>query len=196
MLVFLDWECLESPLPDVSARLVMTMVSADMRCQEPLHPSAEVAVARRPEHQMEVVRHQAIAQNSHREPIGRGPDQFDECRVIVDLMEDLRPGIPSVEDMITVVGLRGSGSAWHDSIGRDERSEVKRKAECPLLLPLHLQGHLEYLKVPNMRRLARLLTTRTRQFIGQTLQQKVWIFTRLTQSNLAEVRLIPPTKFR
>jgi len=109
MLVFLDRERLEPPLPDVPARLVMAMIAADVRRQEPLHPPAEIAIARRPEHRMEVLRHQAIAQNPHRESLGRRADQSDEGRIIVDLMKDLRPGIPLVEDLVTVISLRGSG---------------------------------------------------------------------------------------
>ena len=64
MIVCLDGEGPETPLPDMAAAMVLLMVAADMRRREPHHVLAEVAVAARPQHQMEVIGHQAIGEKA------------------------------------------------------------------------------------------------------------------------------------
>ena len=49
MVVLLNRKGFEPALPDVPAGVVMPLVAADMRGQQPVHPPAEVAVACGPE---------------------------------------------------------------------------------------------------------------------------------------------------
>ena len=62
MLVVLDWEGFETALPDMACRVVMAMVPAGMRREQPLHPAAEITIGNRSDHQVKMVRHQTIAQ--------------------------------------------------------------------------------------------------------------------------------------
>lgn len=71
MLVLLDGKGLEAALPNVPAATVVSMIAPHVRREQPLHPTAEVAVAMRPEHQMEMVGHQHVTKNPQRQPLVR-----------------------------------------------------------------------------------------------------------------------------
>ncbi len=58
MQIVLNREGLEAALPDMSAALIVLVITPHVTGHQPLHPAAEVAVLIRPEHQMEVIRHQ------------------------------------------------------------------------------------------------------------------------------------------
>ncbi len=65
MVVLLDRESLETPLPHVPARVIVPPVGADMGRQQPMHSAAEVTVSQRPERQVEVTGHDTVSQNAH-----------------------------------------------------------------------------------------------------------------------------------
>ena len=67
--VILNRERLEPPLPDVPRGPVMAMVSVRVSCEQPLHPSSQVAILIGSQQQMEVVGHQAIAEKVDRHPV-------------------------------------------------------------------------------------------------------------------------------
>ena len=70
----------------------MAMIPPRMGHEQPLHPAPQVAVSMRPDHQMEVIGHQAIAQNVHGEP-GMGlTDRLDEGVIIARFMKNLLRG--------------------------------------------------------------------------------------------------------
>jgi len=68
MVIILDRKSLESALPDVPRRVVMALIAADVRGQQPVHPATEVAVSRGPDDQVEMIGHQAEGQHPHRHP--------------------------------------------------------------------------------------------------------------------------------
>ena len=45
----------ESPLPDMPAAFIMSMITANVRRHEPLHPANEVSILMRPQQQVEIV---------------------------------------------------------------------------------------------------------------------------------------------
>ena len=45
MVIILDRKSLESALPDVPRRVVMALIAADVRGQQPVHPATEIAVS-------------------------------------------------------------------------------------------------------------------------------------------------------
>ncbi len=55
VVIVLDREGLEPPLPDVAAGLVMPMVSLRVRRERPAHPPPEVAVSVGPDDRVEMV---------------------------------------------------------------------------------------------------------------------------------------------
>ncbi len=71
VLVALDGKGFEPSLPDVPAAAVVAMVAANVTREQPLHPASEVAIGLRPKHEMKMVRHQAPADQPHRQPLAR-----------------------------------------------------------------------------------------------------------------------------
>ena len=69
MVVLFDRERLESTLPYVPAAFIVPVIAPNVRGQQPLHPTAQVAVAPGPKHQVEVVRHERIPKHRAREAV-------------------------------------------------------------------------------------------------------------------------------
>ena len=57
-----------------------------------------------PQDKVEVVGHQAVGEDAHREAFAGQADQLDERRVIVVIVEDGGAGVSSVEDVVAEVG--------------------------------------------------------------------------------------------
>lgn len=74
---------------------------------------AEVAIAVRPKHEMERVRHEAVSQQTHRQTHRRLAHRLKECGVILGLVNDLGPGIAAIQDVMTKTGLAGAGRPRH-----------------------------------------------------------------------------------
>jgi hypothetical protein len=66
MVILLDREHLESPLPNVATAVVMLVVPANERILQPVHPPAQFAIFLRPDDQVKMVGHQAIGRHTHR----------------------------------------------------------------------------------------------------------------------------------
>jgi len=75
--ILLDREGFETTLPYVTAGMIVAVMTPDVRGHQPLHPGAEVAIPARPEDQMEMVGHEAIAEDTHRSFAARQFEQFD-----------------------------------------------------------------------------------------------------------------------
>ena len=104
MPVVLAEECLEPPLPDRPAGAVLAPIPPHMLRQEPLHPARQVAVAVRPQDQVEMIGHQAIAKDPNRESaLGQG-DHLGERREVVKLEEDVGAGVTAVQNIVILVG--------------------------------------------------------------------------------------------
>jgi len=101
MFVLLDRKGLEPPLPDMAAAAVMTVITTHMGRQQPLHPTAEIAVVVRPKDQMEMVGHQAITEQPHRQSLGCLDEQLNESGVVRVFMKDFRAGVAAIEDVVT-----------------------------------------------------------------------------------------------
>jgi hypothetical protein len=87
MIVVLDDERLESPLPNVPAGTVMAVIASGVGHEQPLHPSAQVAVGLRTYHQVKMVRHQTVPEHIHGKPSAGVDDGLDEGVVVAGLME-------------------------------------------------------------------------------------------------------------
>ena len=62
--ILLDRECFEPALPDVTTTMIMTEIAADVSVQQPLHPAAQIAIADRPESEMEMIGHDTISETA------------------------------------------------------------------------------------------------------------------------------------
>jgi hypothetical protein len=100
VLILLDGEGFEAPLPDVTIRMVVRMIPPDVRRQEPLHPSAQIAVGARPKREVQMVRHQAESHHPHRQSDASFRDQRHEGGVVSLLVIDLSPAVSSIDGVI------------------------------------------------------------------------------------------------
>jgi hypothetical protein len=108
MLILFDWKGFETTLPYVAAGVIVAVMTPDVRGHQPLHPGAEVAIPARPEDQVEMVGNEAIAEDAHRSFATGQFEQFDEGGVVGGLVKDLRVSVTAIEDVVAVIGLRGS----------------------------------------------------------------------------------------
>jgi hypothetical protein len=127
MLVALNGKGLEPPLPDVPAAVVVPVIPPDMAGEQPLHPAPQVAVAVRPQDQMEMVGHEAPTDDPHRQPLARRLEQADERLEILVLVKDLGPTVATVEQMVAPVRSGSSRGSWHAPKQSRPASAVKKK---------------------------------------------------------------------
>jgi hypothetical protein len=114
MFVILNRKRLESSLPDMSAPLVVAMVSTNMRRQQPLHPTAEITIAMRPEKQVKMVCHETKPNQSHRHFLMSFAQQFDKSREILVLVKNITSSVATVQDVVDKFSLRSSCGSWHE----------------------------------------------------------------------------------
>ena len=116
VVILSDGKGLEPALPDVSVGMVMPLVTPDMGCQEPLHPTAPVPILGWPEGQVEMIGHQTIGQHPHGIPEGCLGNDFNERVVIPILVKDLGAGITPVQDVVATTSGGSTGGAWHGKV--------------------------------------------------------------------------------
>lgn len=113
-------------MPD---RVAMQMPTADVRDRQALHEAAHVAVAARPEHQVPMIRHQAVAQQPHAEPLGGLSQNQLERPIVGVLSENLHAGIPAIEHM-------KDPSAGGDAIGAGHEGGAYPSRRKPSIIGL------------------------------------------------------------
>ncbi len=99
-----------------------------MRCHQPVHPAADIAVLARPEGQVEVIGHKAISEDAHRSANTRLGHQVEERVGIVGLLKHNRPRVPPIEDMIRVTSQAGPSGSGHGVA-----TGVQAGADTPIL---------------------------------------------------------------
>jgi hypothetical protein len=110
VVVVLNGKRLESSLPDMTTAVIVTMVAADVRRQQPLHPTAQITIFVRSEKQVEMVIQQAVPDQSHANFVVCLPHQIDERQKIVRLVKNVIAAIATVQNVIQKPTLRRS---WH-----------------------------------------------------------------------------------
>jgi len=98
--VILDRERLKAPLPDMSGSAVSTVMAADVRRQQPVHPGSKFTISAGFQNEMKMVGHQTICQYPNfltHMPHGK---QLDKCRVVLIAVEHLRLRVPTVHDVV------------------------------------------------------------------------------------------------
>ena len=91
----------------------MTMETPRVRRQEPLHPSPEVALSQGSDDQVEMIGHDAITQDIQRQTDASVGHRLDEGVVVLGLVEDRFPPIPTVQYVVTKASDRGPCGSWH-----------------------------------------------------------------------------------
>ena len=113
MLILLDGGGLEPVLPKPSNRRVLSMVTARVIGEQPMHPPGDLIIGRWPQHEMHVVRHEASCQDANRTSLLRRSHEACECRVIRVVVKDALLVIRAIHHVIAIACDDSSGPAWH-----------------------------------------------------------------------------------
>ena len=113
VVALLDRKGPKTALVHVSAAVVVLMITADMGGKQPAHVIAQVAVAARPEDEMEVVGHEAIGQEADRDAFAGLAEQLEEGSEIAVLVEDGAARVPAVENVVAVTAQGSASIARH-----------------------------------------------------------------------------------
>jgi len=116
VLVLLDRKGLEPALPNVAARVVPAVVAPNVRCKQPLHPPTQLTISVRPDHQVEVVRHQTPSQDPHRRACTGLLNKLDEPLVVVIIVKHILPRVASVQNVVANPSDRSSCGSWDRSM--------------------------------------------------------------------------------
>ena len=119
---------------------MVTVVSSHVGGEKPLHPSTQVAVPPRPEHQVEVIGHEAIGEDSHRPPSTGFIDEAHERLVVLRLVEHPRASVAAIDHVITDIADRSPCRPRHVRMLFSRSFAVKqsRMSPFPLLFPFSL----------------------------------------------------------
>ena len=87
-----------------SDAVAMLMPPLRMRERQPVHETGEIAIPSRPHHEMPVIRHDAVGQESHRYSFtGLGQHPFKR-RIITVVVKQTLPRVRAIEDVIGDIG--------------------------------------------------------------------------------------------
>jgi len=129
VLVLLDGERLEPPLPDVTAGAMMKMITPYVGGHQPLHPAGKIAIAARPQDQVKVIGHQAPGQHPHGHALAGRLEEINERLVVAILAEDPGATVAAVGHVIADATDGRSGGSRHGRMLRTRRRCVKRSEE-------------------------------------------------------------------
>ena len=140
MRVLLNRETFEAALPHMPVATVVPMIAADVAGHPPLHEQAECRVGGRLHDQVEMIGHEAEANDFDRVLRFCRGEQVDERGVVAVLVENPRATVPAIEHMVGVSGYLSAWNTRHEkSTVRQTGTETQEKVACPLfLLPLFL----------------------------------------------------------
>ncbi len=128
VVVFLDGKAFESPLPNVSARMIVMMVASDMCGEQPGHVVAELAVFAWPKGEVEMVGHQAKGQQADGNMLIGLVQEFEEGVVVAILVKDGAPSVPAIEHVVAMPAQgdsKSSGRGVHYGRGKPQRQSKK-----------------------------------------------------------------------
>ena len=78
----------------------MPVVSVRVRRQQPAHPTPQVPIPLGSYDQVEVVGHEAVAEDVERDPVRRVVDGLDERVVVGRLVEDRLAAVAAIQGMV------------------------------------------------------------------------------------------------
>ncbi len=113
MLILLDDKTLETPLPYMPVGPIDLVMSPDVCCHQPLHPSAQFFRLLRPHDHVEVIGHQAVGKNLDRVESSAQPQEIREGLEVFVLVENSPVPVPTVVDVVDKSISKGSLDARH-----------------------------------------------------------------------------------
>ena len=142
MRVLLNRETFEAALPHMPVATVVPMIAADVAGHPPLHERAEGSVGGRLHDQVEMIGHEADAEEFDGVfGFCRG-EQVEKCGVVAVLVEDRGATVPTIQHMVGVTSDLSPGNARHgrhsvgdNRVGRQAKSSLSPFLSCPLFCP-------------------------------------------------------------
>lgn len=113
MSVLLNREALETALPDMAVAMVVPVIAAHVTREPPMDERAEGIRGCGLEHEMEVVGHEAEAEDLDRIAGFRIGEQVEESAVVRVFVKDHRAGVAAVEDMVDMAGALSTRNTRH-----------------------------------------------------------------------------------
>ena len=113
MLIILNGKGLKSSLPYVTTPLVVQMIPTHVSGHQPLHPPTQITISMGPEHEMKMVGHQAVADQSDWNLFVSLLHQRHEGSVVVIVMKNISPPVAPIEHVINESPLRCSRCSSH-----------------------------------------------------------------------------------
>ena len=107
----------------------------DVLCVSKMRPPdgfRQRIVSQRRGDDVDVVRHQAVAQHLEAEPLGVFAKQFEVDTAIVVDEENILAVIPSLHDVVRLTGDDNSSDARHAAALRGSRQPVKKQVTVPI----------------------------------------------------------------
>jgi hypothetical protein len=115
MFVTRNGKAFESSLIKVAtaAAMIMFVMPPHVRHADPAQPTSECLIGFRPRYQMPMIRHNAVGQQFDRitpQPFGQHPL---EGRIILRLVKQSHPSVPTIKDVVDQPGFNGSCGSRH-----------------------------------------------------------------------------------
>ena len=109
----MDRKAFEAALPNVAVAAVVLVIAAHVTGEPPLHERTERVGGRGLEHEVEMVGHEAEAEDLDRIAGFRVGEQVEERLIITVFVKDGRAPIAPVEDMVDVAANLSTRNARH-----------------------------------------------------------------------------------
>ena len=106
----------------------MLVIAAHVGIEQPMQPTAAVAIRVRPQGQMNMVWHQTASQKAHRNFRAGMVDSLEKSLIIAVFVADALACIAPIEDMVADAADRSSCGAWHKcqyNIGEVDNQEKR-----------------------------------------------------------------------
>ncbi len=105
------------------------VVAPHLGGHQPLHPAAQVTIPPRPQHQVNVVRHETVGEHTHGQALAGLDHQFDKGAVVRLVLKYADASIATIDDVVADATGGGTGGSWHEadlqSFGRPGASVTK-----------------------------------------------------------------------
>lgn len=133
MAVLLNRKTFEPALPHMPVTVVVPMVAADVGGHPPLHERAEGSVGGRLHDQVEMIGHEADAEEFDGVfGFCRG-EQVEKCGVVAVLVEDRGATVATIQHMVDVSGHLSARNPRHTKrTVREMGAGTQEKVACPL----------------------------------------------------------------
>ncbi len=133
MAVLLNRKTFEAALPHMAVTVVVPMVAADVAGHPPLHERAQGRNRHGLHDQMEMIGHQAEAEDLDGMPGFGRAEQVKECSVIAVLVEDRGAPVSTIQHMVGVSSDVSTRNPRHGTTTvRQTGGGTQRKVACPL----------------------------------------------------------------